>query len=180
MMIILRSLYGLTTSVARWHEELSSSLRKLGFEPSRADADIWIKDMGTHYEYICICGDDVLLVSNNPVKLIEDLRACGYKLKGVGAPEYYLGGNFGRLKSSLFERESTSFLSANTSRTCVPKSKRLWRPNFETSTCQWILITNLNLMILNCCRQKWGRNIVCSLAVHCVLLLWDALISHIR
>ena len=52
--------------------------------------------MGTHYEYICIWVDDVLLDSKDPEKLIADLRACGYKLKGVGPQEYYLGGTFGR------------------------------------------------------------------------------------
>ena len=45
--------------------------------------------MGTHYEYISTWVDDVLLTSKNPEKLIEDLRVCRYKLKGVGAPEFW-------------------------------------------------------------------------------------------
>ena len=53
VMIIVKSLYGLITSAARWHEELSATLRAMGFTPSKADSDLWLKDYSTHYEYIC-------------------------------------------------------------------------------------------------------------------------------
>ena len=39
-MIIDKRLYGLKTSAARFHESLSSKLRKMGFHPSKADVDL--------------------------------------------------------------------------------------------------------------------------------------------
>ena len=42
-MLIMKSLYRLTMSAARWHEELSKTLRAMGFEPTKADSDLWIK-----------------------------------------------------------------------------------------------------------------------------------------
>ena len=72
-----------------------------------------MRDRGDHYEYLSIWVDDVLCVSKDPAKVMDVLRGCGYNLKGV-PPEYYLGGDFGRMKSSLLERGSTTYLSART------------------------------------------------------------------
>ena len=91
-LIIYGSLYGLRSSAARWHEYLSETLVKMGFKPSKADPDLRIKDCGTHYEYVAIYVDDLIFVSKDPMKYIEQLK-FEYEMKGVGVPEYYLGGN---------------------------------------------------------------------------------------
>jgi hypothetical protein len=66
-LIIVRALYGLRTSGARWHEHFADRLRNLGFVPSKgADPDVWMKDCGTHYEYVCCYDDDLLLAMNDP------------------------------------------------------------------------------------------------------------------
>ena len=39
-LVIDRSLYGLKTSAARWHEAFSDTLLRLRFVPSKADADM--------------------------------------------------------------------------------------------------------------------------------------------
>jgi Reverse transcriptase (RNA-dependent DNA polymerase) len=44
-MIIDRSLYGLRSSAARFHEHLSEKLRKMGFRPSKADPDLWYQKL---------------------------------------------------------------------------------------------------------------------------------------
>ena len=54
-MIIFKSLYGLKTSSARFHEHLSEKLRKMGYIPSKAYLDLWIKKNGDHYEFISVC-----------------------------------------------------------------------------------------------------------------------------
>jgi hypothetical protein len=45
------------------------------------------------YEYIASYVDDIIVVSKEPLQLIEKLQET-YSLKGIGTPEYYLGGNF--------------------------------------------------------------------------------------
>lgn len=42
-MLIKKALYGLRTSGARWHEHFADTLHNLGFEPSKADSDIWMR-----------------------------------------------------------------------------------------------------------------------------------------
>ena len=67
-------MYELKSSSARFHEHLSVTLRKLGFRPSKADADLWIKKVDHHYEYIARYVDDVIFFSKDPMAVIEDLR----------------------------------------------------------------------------------------------------------
>ena len=46
ILICIKALYGLKTSMGRWHEALSKTLRLIGFCPSKADLDLWIRDEG--------------------------------------------------------------------------------------------------------------------------------------
>ena len=113
ILVIVKSLYGLRSSSARFHEHLSGFLRKLGFKPSKADADFWIKDCGTHYEYIARYVDDVLVWSKDPMKIINEMKKT-YTMKGIGVPEYYLGGNVEQLGPE-WEKEGIKIaLSART------------------------------------------------------------------
>ena len=61
-----KGLHGLQTSSARFHEHLSAKPCKLGFVPSRADFDLWVRDMGTHHEHVATCVDDILVFSKDP------------------------------------------------------------------------------------------------------------------
>jgi hypothetical protein len=49
-LIIDKSLYGLKTSAARFHENLSESLLRLGFKKTKHDPDLWMVDKSSHYE----------------------------------------------------------------------------------------------------------------------------------
>jgi hypothetical protein len=58
-MIIVKALYRLRTSGARFHQKFADTLGSLGFTPSYADPDVWMRDAGTFYEYVCVYGDDL-------------------------------------------------------------------------------------------------------------------------
>jgi hypothetical protein len=97
ILLIHKALYGLRTSGARWHEHFADTLRNLGFTPCKADPDVWMKNCGTHYEYICVYVDDLAIAMRNPQEFIDVLvNDCGYKLKGVGPMEYHLGADIYR------------------------------------------------------------------------------------
>jgi hypothetical protein len=49
-------------------------LKKLGFKPSKADSDLWMKDCGTHYEYMAQYMDDILVFSKEPEQIMEQLK----------------------------------------------------------------------------------------------------------
>ena len=60
----------------------------MNFFPSKAEADIWMRDMGDHYEYIAVYVDDLLIVSNNPQGLIDAfINDHHFKLIGGGSAD---------------------------------------------------------------------------------------------
>ena len=80
------------SSAARFHEHLAERIRKLGFTPSKADPDLYIRDRGDYHKMLATYVDDLLIWSKDPMSIIEVLKR-EYTLKGVGKPKYYLGGN---------------------------------------------------------------------------------------
>ena len=57
LLVIVKALYGLRSNGARWHDRLYDALPGMGFKPSKADADIWMRKQGDHYEYIAVYVD---------------------------------------------------------------------------------------------------------------------------
>jgi hypothetical protein len=92
-LIIYKALYGLKTSSRRYAEHCSAKLRSMGYRPSRADPDLWIKRFSDgHYEYIARYVDDIIAFSRDPMTVMEEFKKT-YLMKGVGKPQYYLGGD---------------------------------------------------------------------------------------
>ena len=42
----------------------------MGFKPYRAEFDLWMQDIGNHYEYLAIYVDDILGFFQNLFKII--------------------------------------------------------------------------------------------------------------
>ena len=97
-LLIKKALYGLRSSGKMFHQKFSDTMRTLGFKPSYADPDVWYRDAGDCYEYVCTYVDDLLVAMKNPKEFMEQLQSepFNYKLKGVGPPKYHLGGDFFR------------------------------------------------------------------------------------
>ena len=130
-LIIYKSLYGLRTSSARFHEHCAEKLRQLGFKPSKFDCDFWYKDVGSHYEYLATFVDDLLVWSKDPMSIIQELKET-YILKGVGVPEYYLGGDVEILDQHWKDDGVGIALSAKTYiKNVIPKFELLFGETFH-------------------------------------------------
>ena len=130
-LIIYKALYGLRTSAARFHEHLSEQLILLGFIQSKYDHDLWIKDKVDHYEYLATFVDDILVWSKDPMAIMSELKKV-YVLKGVGIPEYYLGGNVEILDEHWASDGVGLALSAKTYiENVVPKFETLFGHEFS-------------------------------------------------
>jgi hypothetical protein len=96
-LIISKALYGLKSSGLRWSERFSDVLREMGFFPSKAERDIWMRDRGDHYEYIAVYVDDLMIIAKNCKDIIEALEGTyEFKLKGTGPTTFHLGCDFMR------------------------------------------------------------------------------------
>ena len=130
-LIIVRSIYGLRTSAARFHEQLTDVLRALGFQQSKADPNFFVKDKGTHYEYLASYVDDILVWSKQPMAVMDKLKEI-YTMKGVGVPEYYLGGNVEYLDEHWAKDGKFVALSAKTYiQNVIPKFEELLGETFR-------------------------------------------------
>ena len=69
-MIIYKALYGLRRSGAAYHAYFADTMRRMGFTPSYADRDVWMRDAGDCYEYVCCYVDDLLASPQGPTSLL--------------------------------------------------------------------------------------------------------------
>jgi hypothetical protein len=69
----------------------------MGFAPSKAEPDIWMRKNGDIYEYIAVYVDDLAIAAKDP-KAITDLlmEKHKFKLKGTGPISFHLGCDFFR------------------------------------------------------------------------------------
>ena len=65
--VIVKTLYGLTTSAEIFRTLLADFIRSLGFTPSRYDRDVWmrLRDEKNGYDYICTHVDDFKIVARD-------------------------------------------------------------------------------------------------------------------
>ncbi|MFA9289535.1 MAG: reverse transcriptase domain-containing protein [Weeksellaceae bacterium] len=91
-LLIFKALYGLHLSGLCWHQRFSDVLRAMGFNQSKAKADIWMRENDGIYEYIAVYVDDLLIAARDPKSIIDILsEKHKFKLKGVGPLTYHLG-----------------------------------------------------------------------------------------
>ena len=130
LIIIFKSLYGLKSAAARFHEHLGVTLRKMGYRPSKGEPNLWMKDCEEHYEYIATYVDDLMIASKDPDGVIKTVKET-YDLKGVGPPEYYLGGNVEDMDEHWTKKNIRWSLNASTYVSgIIPKLERLMSETF--------------------------------------------------
>jgi hypothetical protein len=105
-MIIKKALYGLKSSSAAFRAHLAETLDAMGYKPSYADPDVWlrpaVKPNGfKYYEYILCYVNDVLCMSANPEKSMRRIQV-DFKLKDdkIAEPDVYLGATISKMTLS--------------------------------------------------------------------------------
>ena len=74
----------------------------MGFFPSKAENDIWMRKKDDHYEYITRYVDDLAISSKDPQAIVDVLQnKYNFKLKGTGPITYHLGCDFFRDKDGV-------------------------------------------------------------------------------
>jgi hypothetical protein len=102
-MIIKKALYGLKSSGAAFRAHLAETLDAMGYKPSYADPDVWLRpavkpDTFKYYEYILCYVDDVLSISADPKKTMRRIQE-DFKLKDdkIAEPDVYLGATIAKM-----------------------------------------------------------------------------------
>jgi hypothetical protein len=95
--IVRKALYGLKSAGAAFRALLAETLYDIGYSPSRADPDVWlrpaVKPNGFEcYELVLCYVDDVLSIAVDPAATLLGLQSV-FKLKEdkLAEPDIYLG-----------------------------------------------------------------------------------------
>ena len=103
VMIVVRALYGLKSSGAAFRSFLAETLSDIGFKPSLADPDFWMrpamKSNGFKYwEYILCYVDDLLCIHEDPSIALKQIKN-NFKFKDdkMEEPDTYLGGDLSKI-----------------------------------------------------------------------------------
>ena len=94
VLVMYKTLYGTRSGGACWHDKFFDILHHMGFKPSRADPDIWMKSSkdASQYEYIAVYVDDLAICMKDPKTFCDTLKEKDkLKLKEVGPINYHLG-----------------------------------------------------------------------------------------
>ena len=93
--IIVRALYGLTTSAERFRTKFADFLRTLGFTSCRFDRDVWLRlcDTADGYDFICTHVDDFKVVAKDPGMWVDRIASM-FLVKEHGPRAYYLGNDY--------------------------------------------------------------------------------------
>ena len=97
IMIVVRALYVLKSSGAAFRALLAETLYDIGYLPTKADPDVWIRlavkaNGFEYYEFVLYYVDEVLSISHDPQKTMDGIKNT-FKLKNdkIEEPENYLG-----------------------------------------------------------------------------------------
>ena len=103
-----KALYGLQSSGNEWHSKFADDISDMGFVPTRADPDLWIKENTKEncYEYLAVFVDDIIVFAVNPMEIFDTLKKkYKYEFKDISEPEFYNG-------ADIYQDE-------NTAQTCI-------------------------------------------------------------
>ena len=80
ILVIHKALYGLKSSGLRWSQRIHDIMLELNFRHCKADPCVWLREMKDKFVYIAINVDDLLVASEEPHMIIQDLKEK-FKLK---------------------------------------------------------------------------------------------------
>ena len=96
----------------RWSQRLHGILQQLGFKPCKADPCVCLREVKNNDECIAIYVDNLLIASDKPQQIIQDLKAnLKLKIKGDGPLEYHLGCDYKPDKDGTLAAQPTRYIN---------------------------------------------------------------------
>ena len=109
---ISKALYELKSSVLRWSQRIHDIMLQLNFRPCKAYPCVWVRERRNKYEYIAIFVDDLLTASEEPQKIIQEMKdKFILKIKGDSPLEYHLGCDYKLDKDGTLVAQHTKYIN---------------------------------------------------------------------
>ncbi|GLI60203.1 hypothetical protein VaNZ11_002273 [Volvox africanus] len=90
---LLRSIYGPKQAPRCWYMKLAAELDKLGFKPSVADPDLFIKRDEREIIYLLVHVDDIIITSEEEalIRRVKTATRKAFKIRDLGEAKVFLG-----------------------------------------------------------------------------------------
>ncbi|CAI7845882.1 unnamed protein product [Closterium sp. NIES-53] len=127
---LLRPVYGLRQAPREWHAKLSSTLRELGFRPSRAASSLFLRTAPSPF-YILVYVDDMLLAADTDAEMqeVKDELQRRLACKDLGEVRNYLGMEITRdLKAKTISLSQSFYIEKVLERFGMSKAKPIATP----------------------------------------------------
>jgi hypothetical protein len=80
-------------------------------KPSKADRDIWMRQVRDHYEYIVVYINNLGIASKDPAAITTELHErYGFQLKGIGPTTFHLSTNYFQDKAGTMCMEPKKYI----------------------------------------------------------------------
>ena len=105
-MLIVRALYGLNSSGAAFRSLLAETLHDLGYIPTKADPDEWLRpavksDRFEYYELVLCYVEDLLCMSHDAIRTIKEIQiSFNFKDDKIEKPETYQGAGLSNMTTT--------------------------------------------------------------------------------
>lgn len=88
-----RSLYGLKQASIQWNQDLTKFLLSMGYEQSKHDYSLFVKDVNGQLTATLVYVDDILVTGNYSAEIQNLKQALDKKftIKDLGLAKYFLG-----------------------------------------------------------------------------------------
>ena len=141
-----KSLYGLKQSPRCWNTALDGYLQDIGFENSKSDSCIYIRNRNNSFCVVAVYVDDLIIASKSidEIETIKKSMNNRYKMKDLGALKYFLGINIMQDENNVFINQSSyiesllgkfNFSNANPVKSPVECSIKLVKANESSDLC---------------------------------------------
>ena len=85
---------------------------QLDFRLCKVDPCVWLREVKDKYEYIAIYVDDLLIASEEPQKIIQDLKdKFKLRIKGDGPLEFHIGCDYKLDKDGTLVAQPTRYIN---------------------------------------------------------------------
>lgn len=88
-----KSIYALKQAPRQWNAKLTTALVEHGFEQSKLDYSLYVKQKGSVFVALLVYVDDIVLTGNDEVEIknFKKFLSTKFTIKDLGESKYFLG-----------------------------------------------------------------------------------------
>lgn len=108
-----KGIYGLKQAAKLWNDEINFALTSKGFDRSKADPCLYMKNINEETVYVLIYVDDIAIVTKSPetMNTVKSILVSKFNTQDLGEIKQYLGVEVTRDKDGIFHLNQEQYIN---------------------------------------------------------------------